>query len=107
MAKTEVRVKNLLRPAKDGVYVNLRVSPGAKITEIKGLYGEDAIKVSVAAPPVEGKANVEIERYLARLFGVPRSGVAVVRGGSSRDKVILVGGVDAGAARESLVGLVG
>ena len=87
--------------------MNLRVSPGARTTQIKGLYGEDAIRVSVASPPVEGKANAEIQRYLARLFGVSRSDVVLTRGASSRDKVVLVGGVEAGAAWESLVGLVG
>jgi uncharacterized protein (TIGR00251 family) len=79
-------------PAQSGAYVKLRVSPRAKSTAFKGLYGENAIKLSVAAPPVEGKANAEVERYLARLFGVSSSDITVVKGASSRDKLVFVGG---------------
>ena len=43
----------------------LRASPGAKSTGIKGLYGEGAVRISVAAPPVEGRVNAEIERRRA------------------------------------------
>lgn len=90
------------RPTKDGVYVKLRVSPGAKTTELKGLYGQEALKLCVAAPPSNGKANTEIERYLSMLFNVPRSGVAVVLGASSRDKLVLVRGAGVRAVRENV-----
>ncbi|MBD0356024.1 MAG: DUF167 domain-containing protein [Rubrobacter sp.] len=73
--------------------MKLRVSPGAKSTGIKGLYGEGAVRISVAAPPVEGRANAEIERYLARLLGLSRSGVRVVKGAQSRDKLVVVRGL--------------
>jgi len=88
---------------KDGVYVKLRVTPGAKNTEVKGLYGKEALKLSVAAPPTHDKANAEIECYLSSLFNVPRSGVVVVKGASSRDKLVLVRGAEAGTVREGLV----
>ena len=61
---------------------------------MKGLYGESAIKLSIAAPPVYGKANAEVERFLADLLGVRASGVAVVHGATSRDKSVLVRGVE-------------
>jgi uncharacterized protein (TIGR00251 family) len=96
--------KDFLTPARDGILLNLRVSPGAKRTSIEGPYGESALKVKVAAPPVEGKANAEVESFLARSLGVPPSCVAVVRGTSSRDKVVLVRGVEAAALREILTG---
>lgn len=92
MGKVKAGAEDFVRPAEGGVYVKLRVSPGAKSTAIKGLYGESAIKLSVAAPPVEGKANSEIERYLSRLFGAPGSGITVVKGASSRDKLVFVSG---------------
>ena len=63
-ADTRVVAQDFIRPAEGGAYVQLRVSPGAKSTAIKGLYGEGAIKLSIVAPPVEGKANAEVERYL-------------------------------------------
>ncbi len=102
-AGTGGRAEDLVRPAKGGVYVRLRVSPGAKSTAVKGMYGEVAIRLSVAAPPVEGKANAEVERYLARLFGLSCSEVTVVKGASSRDKLVFVSGLGPEAVRENLM----
>ncbi len=87
---TRTGFEDFLRLTKDGVYVKLRVSPGAKYTGIKGLYGEGALRLSVAAPPAEGRANAQVERYLARLLEVSRSGVVVVKGAQSRDKLVFV-----------------
>ena len=84
--------KGFVLPAEDGAYVKLRVSPGAKGTEVKGLYGEDAIKLSVAASPIDGKANAAVELCLASLIGVEKSRVTVVKGASSRDKLVFVRG---------------
>jgi uncharacterized protein (TIGR00251 family) len=98
--------EDFVGPTAGGVYLKLRVSPGAKSTALKGLYGEGTLKISVAARPTGGKANAEVEHYLARLLGVSRSEVAVVKGDSSRDKRVFVRGADAEAVREGLVGLV-
>jgi uncharacterized protein (TIGR00251 family) len=98
--------EDFVRPTQGGAYVKIRVSPGAKSTAIKGSYGEEALRLSVAAPPIGGRANAEVERYLAALIGVEKSRVAVVKGASSRDKLILVEGVKPEVIREGLVGLV-
>ncbi|MDQ4000628.1 MAG: DUF167 domain-containing protein [Actinomycetota bacterium] len=98
--------EDFIGPTAGGVYLKLRVSPGAKGTALKVLYGEGALKISVAAPPTGGKANAEVEHYLAWLLGVSCSEVAVVKGASSRDKQVFVRGADAEAVREGLVGLV-
>lgn len=82
--------------------VRLRVSPGAKTTALGGPYGEGAVKLSVAAPPVEGRANAEVARFFAGLLGVPRSGVEVVRGARGRDKTVLVRGADEAEVRARL-----
>lgn len=94
MVSAETGTRGFARPYKSGVLVRLRVSPGAKKTFLKGFYGEDAVKLSVAAPPMDGKANAEAERFLAGLLDVAPSDVAVVHGASSRDKSILVRGRD-------------
>lgn len=102
-AGTKVGFESFVRFAEDeGAYVKLRVSPGAKSTGIKGLYGEGAVRLSVAAPPIAGRANAEIERYLARLIGVPRSGVVVVKGAQSRDKLVFLRGLGADDLRARL-----
>ncbi len=95
--------KGFLTPTKDGTLLALRVSPGAKRTSIEGPYGERALKLRVAAPPADGRADAETERFLARLLGLPRSDVAVVRGASSRDKVVLVRGLDQTQAHNALL----
>ena len=94
--------KGFLTPARDGILLNLHVSPGAKRTSIEGPYGENALKLKVASPPVDGKANAEVESFLAESLGVPGSDVAVIQGTSSRNKVVLVRGVEAATLPEIL-----
>lgn len=96
--------KDFVVSTRDGAILNFRVSPGARLTSIEGAYGEDALRLRVAAPPVDGKANAEAERYVAALLGVANSDVSVVRGMSSRNKAILVRGAQAAEVRERLSG---
>ena len=78
--------------------IAIRVQPGAKRTEIVGweaapsdLPGFDRVlRVRLAAPPVEGKANDELVRFLARTVGVGRGEVRITRGETSRLKVVEV-----------------
>ena len=63
---------------------------------------DEALKLRVAAPPADGKANAETERFLAKLLGIPRSDVAVIRGASSRDKAVLARGLGQTEAQKIL-----
>lgn len=75
--------------------MRLRVSPGSKRSSVNGFYGEARVpRLSVAAPPVDGKANAEVEKILSKLFGVPKSDVSVIGGTSGRDKTVLVRGAE-------------
>ena len=77
----------------------VRVAPRASKTAAAGVRG-GALKVRVAAPPVEGAANEELARYLARELGVPASAVRIVAGHSSRTKRVRAEGASAdGLAR--------
>lgn len=80
----------------------MHVQPRASRTEVAGEHG-DAIKLRVAAPPVEGAANREVQRFLAKLLGVAPSAVQVVGGESGRRKIIEVSGVTADAVRSKLL----
>ena len=71
------------------VVLTLHVQPGAKRSEFAGTHGE-ALKIKLAAPAVEGKANAELVRFLADAFGVPQRRVVIVRGETSRAKVVRV-----------------
>jgi uncharacterized protein (TIGR00251 family) len=81
----------------------VRVQPRAKRDEVVGERG-DAVVIRVAAPPVDGKANVALCRFVAARVGVPRGAVSVVRGESSRDKLLRVEGVESDAVRAALLG---
>lgn len=74
----------------------MHVQPGAKRTEFVGLHGE-ALKLRLAAPPVEGKANAALQVFVAEYFGVARSAVSLVSGETSRQKVVRVVGADEAA----------
>jgi uncharacterized protein len=63
----------------------------------------DAIVIRVTAPPVDGKANAALCALVADRAGVPTSRVSVVRGTTSRDKVVRVDGADAAAVRAALL----
>lgn len=62
-----------------------------------------AVRVRVAAPPVDGAANEELVRFLARYLGVTRSAVTIVRGQSARDKTVTIEGMTTAAAIRRLL----
>lgn len=82
--------------------LKLRVSPNAARSEVVGWHG-NALRVRVAAPPVNGRANVAVIRTLAAYLGIGVREIELVRGHGSRDKLVRVSGVD---SRE-LIGLLG
>jgi uncharacterized protein (TIGR00251 family) len=84
-----------------GVTIKVRVQPRASRTEIIGEHA-GAIKLRVAAPPVDGKANEECRRYLAKLLKVGATSVEIISGDSSRDKVIRVSNISALRVLEAL-----
>jgi uncharacterized protein (TIGR00251 family) len=74
-----------LRAVEAGVVLDLSVVPGAKRTEPVGLH-DGALRVRLAAPPVDGKANEALIAWLAAELGLPRRSVELLRGASSRRK---------------------
>ena len=84
---------------KDGsVIFKVRVQPRASRTELAGEH-DGALKIKLAAPPVNGKANEACRRFLAGLLDVPLAAVEIIGGGSSRDKRIRIWGVTADQVR--------
>nr|XP_022331237.1 UPF0235 protein C15orf40 homolog [Crassostrea virginica]XP_022331238.1 UPF0235 protein C15orf40 homolog [Crassostrea virginica] len=89
------REQHVLEPVhqnKDGtVTVNIVAKPGSKqnmITEIS----EEGVGVQIAAPPVDGEANTELVKFMAKMLGVRKSDILLERGSKSRSKVIVVHG---------------
>lgn len=77
------------RRTADGWLIAVHAQPGAKKSVVAGLHGE-ALKIRVAAPPVEGKANDALTAFVAKALGLPRRTVSIVKGESSREKLLLI-----------------
>lgn len=82
------------RTAADGSLVlQLHAQPGAKRTELAGVRGEGAeqrLRIRVAAPAVDGKANAALRAFLAEAFGVALRNVELVRGETGRSKIVRI-----------------
>jgi conserved hypothetical protein TIGR00251 len=80
-----------VRRTADGWDLEIRVQPGARRSEVVGVLGT-ALKVRVASPANDGKANAALVRFIADQLGVPTRAVEIVRGLHSRSKVVRVVG---------------
>ena len=75
--------------AENNLVLTLHVQPGAKNTEAVGLHG-DALKLKLAAAPVDGKANTALLKFLAMRFKVSNDRVILKHGDRSRQKVVMI-----------------
>lgn len=78
-----------IRLEREALVVRLHVQPGAKRSQWAGRHG-DALKLRVAAPAVEGKANEALVRFLAEFCDVPRSVIEILQGEASRTKRVRI-----------------
>jgi uncharacterized protein (TIGR00251 family) len=85
----------------EGVTFAVKVHPRAKRNAITGEVG-DALKLSLTAPPIDGRANEACIEFFAKLLKVPRSSVTIASGQSARTKVIRVVGLSAGEIRKRI-----
>jgi uncharacterized protein len=97
-------VDKAVRPNKDGVRLIVRAQPRASRSAITGVMDDGALKVAVAAPPVDGAANDAIVELLAGVLGVPRRSVSIARGETGRNKQVDVEGIDVATAIERIRG---
>jgi uncharacterized protein (TIGR00251 family) len=91
-----------IRADGDAVVLTLHIQPGAKKTEVVGLHGE-ALKVRLAAPPVDGKANAALIAFIASKVGAGRTAVSLLSGDTSRAKRLRVDGVTVAEAHAALL----
>jgi uncharacterized protein (TIGR00251 family) len=90
-----------IRESGDGVAFAVKVHPRAKKNAITGELG-DALKLSITAPPIDGRANEACIEFFAKLLKVPRSSVTIASGEGSRNKVVRVAGLTAEQVQERL-----
>ena len=90
-----------IKEKPNGVTIKVRVNPRSSSAQITGPRG-DSLGIRLTSPPVEGRANEELVRFLGKKLRVTRSSITIVTGHSSREKVVFVEGVDAAYALERL-----
>jgi len=85
-----------------GCLIRCRVQPSASKSEVKGTFNS-TLKISVAAPPVDGKANKVLRVFLAKKLKVPKSSVFLVSGESSRNKTVFCACLSSQEAEKKLI----
>lgn len=86
-----------------GIVLNLRVVPRASKDEVQGVLG-DALKIRLQAPPVEGKANEALIRFLSKALDLPVRNFTLLSGQTGRNKRVRVAGVSESGLRARLAG---
>ena len=84
-----------------GATFSVRVQPRGSRTAITGTVG-DAVKISLSAPPIDGRANTALAEFFSEVFSVPRGAVQVVTGERSRNKVIRIAGLSSAELQQRL-----
>ncbi|MEA5097237.1 MAG: DUF167 domain-containing protein [Burkholderiaceae bacterium] len=74
-------------PIPAGIRMAVQIAPNAKKTEVIGLV-DDALKLKLHAPPVDGKANEALIRFIAESLSVPKSAVSITHGFTSKRKLL-------------------
>lgn len=84
-----------------GALLRVRVTPRAKSTRLDGVHG-DAVRLRIAAPPNDGKANAAVLAFLASALATRRRDLAIVRGLRGRQKTVAISGLDAASVAARL-----
>jgi hypothetical protein len=90
-----------IKETSRGLTFLVKVQPRARRNEITGDVG-DALKLSLTAPPVEGRANDAVVEFLADFFDIPRSSVTITSGKTNRLKAICICGIRVEQLRQKL-----
>lgn len=81
-----------IRQDKENCLISIQVVPRASKNEIQGVLG-DALKVRLTAPPVDGKANAALIKFLSRELGISRAQIDIRRGQTGRNKIVRITGI--------------
>jgi uncharacterized protein (TIGR00251 family) len=92
-----------LHDGKRGAALALRVTPRASKNEIVEVLSDGTVKVHLTSPPVEGKANEALLKFLAKILDVPISHLEIVAGAGGRDKLISVTDMDASVLHKKII----
>jgi uncharacterized protein len=96
-----------LHDGKKGAAIAVRVTPRASKNEIVDILSDGTVKVHLTAPPIEGKANEALIKFMAKVLGVPKKQLEIVAGANGRDKLISVIDMDANMVHKKIVDQIG
>lgn len=78
----------MLKETKDGLILQIRISPNASKNEI--IKTAEGVKVKITAQPIDGKANKALVEFLSKQFKVPKTSIEIIKGETSKDKTLLL-----------------
>src|SRR3954464_2144777 len=93
-----------IQESPGGISFQVKVHPRAKENAITGALG-DALKLSLTAPPIDGRANEAVIEFFAEILRLPRSSITIAAGQSSRNKVVRISRITASALEAKLAPL--
>jgi len=92
-----------LHNGKKGSAIAVRVTTRARKDEIVELLNDGTIRIRLVAPPIEGKTNDALTKFLAEVLGVSKSKIEIVAGLKGRDKLVSVLDLDADSAQQKIL----
>ncbi len=95
--------KYKLHDGKKGAALAIRVTPRASRNEIAEVLADGTIKIRLTAPPVEGKANEALVKFLAEVLEVPPTAIEIIAGTTGRDKLVSILDLDAETAHSRII----
>ena len=78
----------MIRETKEGLIINLKISPNAAKNDI--VKDETGVKIKLTAQPIEGKANKALLEFLSKKLKVPKTSIEIIKGETSKDKTLLI-----------------
>ncbi len=85
------------------LFLSVQVAPRASCNAVRGIHN-NALKIALCAPPVEGEANAALVDLLSELLDIPKQAVEIVRGGTSKRKSVKLSGIDLSSAERKILG---
>lgn len=82
-----------IKSFKDGIQFSAAIQPGASRNQILGIHNH-SLKIKLTSPPVDGAANQSCIKFLAKTLGISPSRIAIVKGETSKNKIIQIEGID-------------
>ena len=82
-------INNYFKITGNDIIIKVKIAPGSSKNKIIGVYN-DSLKITIIAPPVEGKANKKCIAYLAKYFDIAKSKIEIISGKNSKNKLIKI-----------------